>query len=395
MSISVLSRPVHAESAMRRQPGSLNEDLRLFRATVRRFLAEEFVPAQPRWEQQQHPDAADWKRAGAAGLLLADVPEQYGGGGGTIAHEAVIAEELAHAGLHFGFSVQSVVAHYLLSYGTEAQKRSWLPRMARGELVGAIALTEPSAGSDLQAIRTAALRDGRDYAIDGSKTFISNGSLAGLVALAVKTDPAAAGLRGISLIMVETGNLPGYRVGSPLRKIGQHGLDTCELFFDNVRVPVANLLGSAEGLGFSQIISQLPYERLLVAIGALATAEKAVALTVEHVRDRTAFGMPLFGHQNTRFQLAECKTVAHIGRAFIERCIQDAANGRLDATDAAMAKYWLTEWEGRILDTCLQLHGGYGYMAESPIARMWTGSRVHRIYAGSNEIMKEVIAASL
>ncbi len=373
----------------------MNDELRMFRATVRRFLAEEFAPRQARWEQQHHPDAEAWKQAGAAGLLLTDVPEQYGGGGGTIAHEAVIAEELAQAGLQFGFSIQSVLAHYILTYGSEEQKENWLPRMARGELIGAVAMTEAGAGSDLQGIKTVARRDGREYVIDGSKTFITNGWLAGLVALAVKTDAAVSGFRGISMLVVETRNLRGYKAGNPLPKIGQHGVDTCEMFFDSVRVPASSLLGAGEGRGFSQMMSQLPYERLLVAVNAVAASEKALALTAKYVRDRMAFGNPLMDLQNTRFQLAECKTAAQVGRVFADRCIQEAVAGRLDATDAATAKYWLTEWEGRILDACLQLHGGYGYMAEYPIARMWADSRVHRIYAGTNEIMKEIIAMSL
>jgi acyl-CoA dehydrogenase len=373
----------------------INDELRLFRATVRRFIQEEFLPHQARWQQQCRQDAAAWTQAGAAELLLTDVPEEYGGGGGTIAHEAVKAEELALAGVHFGFSIQSIVAHYILAYGNETQKQNWLPRMARGELVAAIAMTEAGAGSDLQGIKTTARRDGGDYVINGSKTFITNGWHASIIALAVKTDATVAGLRGISLIMVEPKNLSGYRVGNPLNKIGMHAQDTCELFFDDVRVPASNLLGPSDGKGFSQMMSQLSYERLLVAVSAVATAEQAVALTTKYVKDRVAFGKPLIDFQNTRFKLAECKTEVQIGRVFVDNCIERFIAGQLDTTAAAMAKYWLTDCESRILDDCVQLHGGYGYMTEYAIARMWADSRVHRIYAGANEIMKELIATSL
>ena len=327
--------------------------------------------------------------AGGIGILLPDMPEEYGGGGGTFAHEAVVVEELATAGVHFGCSVHSIVAHYILAYGSEEQKRNWLPRMARGELVGAIAMSEPAAGSDLQGIKTTARRDGDHYVINGSKTFITNGWHAGIICLAVKTDARAAGPKGISLIIVETKNLPGYHVGRPLEKVGMHGQDTCELFFDDVRVPASNLLGPAEGKGFSQMMEQLPYERLTVGVGAVATAEQAVAITTKYVKERMAFGKPLIDFQNTRFKLAECKTEAHIGRVFIDNCIERFIAGQLDAVTAAMAKYWLTDCECRIVDECVQLHGGYGYMMEYPIARMWADSRVQRIYAGTNEIMKE------
>jgi len=267
--------------------------------------------------------------------------------------------------------------------------------MARGDLVAAIAMTEPAAGSDLQGIRTVARRDGDSYLVSGSKTFITNGRLAGLVCLAVKTDPAASGAKGISLLLVETQDLPGYEVGKPLEKIGMHGQDTCELFFDQVRVPVGNLLGSVEGLGFSQMMEQLPYERLSIAVGAVATSERAVALTTQYVQERMAFGKPLFDLQNTRFTLAECVTEAQVGRVFVDSCIERFMSGCLDDISTAMAKYWLTESQCRIADKCLQLHGGYGYMTEYPIARLWADSRVQRIYAGSNEIMKEIIGWSL
>jgi len=369
--------------------------LRAFRATIRAFVQTEFVPHQDRWREQRFPDPDAWTKAGAVGMLLSDVPAEYGGGGGTFVHETVVVEELTRAGVPLHSFIHDNVAHYILAYGSEAQKRNWLPRMARGELVGAIAMSEPAAGSDLQGIRTTARRDGDHYVISGSKMFITNGWHAGLVCLAVKTDPKATGPKAISLIMVETRDLPGYRVGRPLEKIGLHAQDICELFFDNVRVPAANLLGSAEGRGTLQIMEKMSYERLAIGVAAVATAEQAVALTTKYVKERMAFGQPLIDFQNTRFRLAECKTDAHIARVFLDNCVTRFVAGQLDAFTSAMAKYWLTDCECRLVDECLQLHGGYGYLAEYPIARMWTDSRVHRIYAGTNEILKELIASSL
>ncbi len=372
----------------------MNDELRIFRETVRKFIQKEFVPYQARWSQQHYPDTEAWTGAGGIGILLPDMPEEYGGGG-TFSYEAVLVEELAAAGVHFGCIVHSIMAHYILAYGSEEQKRNWLPRMSRGELVGAIAMSEPAAGSDLQGIKTTARRDGDYYVINGSKTFITNGWHASIICLVVKTDAKAAGPKGISLIIVETKDLPGYHVGRPLEKVGMHEQDVCELFFDDVRVPSSNLLGPAEGKGFSQMMEQLPYERLTVAVGAVAAAEQAVTITAKYVKERMAFGKPLIDFQNTRFKLAECKTEAHIGRVFIDNCIERFIAGRLDSVTAAMAKYWLTDCECRIIDECVQLHGGYGYMMEYPIARMWADSRVQRIYSGTNEIMKEVIGWSL
>jgi acyl-CoA dehydrogenase len=267
--------------------------------------------------------------------------------------------------------------------------------MARGELVGAIAMSEPSAGSDLQGIRTTARRDGDHYVVNGSKTFITNGTRAGIICLAVKTDTKAAGPKGISLIIVETRNLSGYHAGQALEKVGMHAQDTCELFFDDVRVPASNLLGPAEGKGLFQIMEQLPYERLTIAVGAVAMAEQAVDITTKYAKERKAFGQSLIDFQNTRFKLAECRTETHIGRVFLDNCLQRFIAGQLDPVTAAMAKYWLTECQCRVIDECVQLHGGYGYMMEYPIARMWADSRVERIYGGTNEIMKELIGWSL
>jgi len=377
------------------EPSWTTDDVRSFRTMVRQFIQQQFVPHQARWREQHRPDPEAWAAAGRAGLLLAAVPEQYGGGGGTFAHDAVVLEELARAGVDFASSIQSVVGNYVLAYGTGEQKQKWLPRLADGTLVGAIAMTEAGAGSDLQGIRTTARREHNCYVINGSKTFITNGCNAGLVCLAVKTNTTASPMRSLSLIIVETRNLDGYHVGRSLEKVGMHAQDTCEMFFDEVRVPEQNLLGGAEGRGLSQMMEQLPYERLTVAVSAIATAERAVAITTKHAKERSAFGKPLMDFQNTRFKLAECRTEAHVGRVFLDHCIARFIAGDLDDVTTAMAKYWLTDAECRIVDECLQLHGGYGYMTEYPIARMWTDSRVQRIYAGTNEIMKEVIGASL
>ena len=374
----------------------MNEELRMYRKSVREFIEDEFLPRQEHWRAQHRPDADAWKKAGETGLLLPDAPEQYGGGGGTFAHQAVVTEELAQAGIHFACGVQSVVSQYILRYGSEDQKKKWLPAMAQGELVAAIAMTEPSAGSDLQAIKMSARREGSEYVLNGSKTFITNGWHAGLVCVAARTDfSPKASAKSISMIMVETKNLPGYRVGSSLEKVGMHEVDTCELFFDDVRVPASNLIGGAEGAGLSQMMEQLRYERVMIGVAAVATAERAVAITTKYAKERVAFGKPLIDFQNTRFKLAQCKAEAQIGRVFIDHCIMEFIAGRLDPATAATAKYWLTESQCRIIDECVQLHGGYGYMTEYPIARMWTDSRVQRIYGGTNEIMLELIGWSL
>jgi acyl-CoA dehydrogenase len=373
----------------------MNEDLQMFRTSVREFVEKEFVPQQRCWREQHRPDDQAWKAAGDAGILLTDIPEEYGGGGGNFAHEAVVMEEMARAGVQFGSLNQTIVAHYILALGTPEQKRDWLPHLARGELVGAIAITEPAAGSDMQGIKTTARRDGDHYVINGSKTFVTNGWHANLLCVALKTDAKAAGFKGISLVIVEPKGLPGFRRGASLEKVGMHGQDTCELFFDDVRIPASNLLGGTEGKGLGQLMEHMSLERLSVALTAVATAEEAVSITSKYVKERVAFGKSLFEFQNTRFKLAECETEARIGRVFVDHCIQRFIAGELDPATAAMAKYWLTDCECRIVDECVQLHGGYGYMSEYPIARMWADSRVHRIYAGTNEIMKEVIASTL
>ncbi len=371
-----------------------SEDVRLFRDAVREFVHETFKPQQDRWRQQHHPDAAAWRSAGGCGLLLPDLPAGLGGGG-TFAHACVVQEELSRAGIHFGSGVQNIVGHYIAAFGSTKQQERYLPPMSRGDLVASIAMTEPGAGSDLSGIKTTARREGDCYVLNGSKTFITNAWHAGLVCVAAKTSSSAVPMRAISLLLVETKDLPGYSVKKPLEKVGMHGLDSCEIFFDDVRIPATSLLGTAEGQGFSQMMRQLPFERLSIAVGAVAMAEEAVASTVRYAKERALFGNPLFDLQNTRFTLAECATAVRSGRVFVDHCIERFMAGELEDAEAAMAKYWLTDMQCRVIDQCLQLHGGYGFMTEYPIARMWTDSRVQRIYAGANEVMKELIAYSL
>ncbi|CAN7620215.1 acyl-CoA dehydrogenase family protein [Variovorax sp. LjRoot84] len=374
----------------------MTEELEMLRDSARRFFERECVPNETRWRVQHHADRDIWTKAGAAGLLCASIPEEYGGGGGSFLHEAVICEEQMRAmAQSFSNNVHSgIVAHYLLAYGTEEQKRRWLPRMASGELVAAIAMTEPGAGTDLQRIKTQARRDGDHWRISGSKTFITNGMHAGLVCVAAKTD-AAGGAKGISLLMVETEGTAGFRRGPLLDKMGQKTLDTTELFFDDVRVPAENLLGAEEGRGFPQLMAQLPRERMLIAVGAVASMQRAIGETLEYVRDRQVFGEPLLKMQNTRFTLAECETQAQVARAFVDDCIARLMRNELDVPTAAMAKWWTTDACCRIVDECLQLHGGYGFMNEYPIARLYADVRVGRIYGGANEVMKEIIARAM
>jgi acyl-CoA dehydrogenase len=373
----------------------MDDELEMFRDAARRFVEHEIVPNDPRWREQHHVDRELWHKAGEVGLLCTDIPAEYGGVGGDARHEAVVVEEMGRRGItSFGHMVHSILAHYVLNYGSEAQKLDWLPRMASGELVGAIAMTEPGAGSDLQAVKTRAVREGDHYVLDGAKTFISNGLHAGLVGVVAKTDPAQ-GARGISIVMVETKDLPGYRVGRVLDKIGQNGWDTAEMFFDGCRVPAGCLLGPAEGQGFVQLMRDLPYERALLALGGVAGMEYALALTVDYTRSRKAFGQALLEMQNTRFKLAEVKTQVHIARVFIDDCIGKLRDGTLDTVTASMAKLWITDTQCRVMDECLQLFGGYGYMKEYPISQLYADSRVQRIYGGANEIMKEIVARSL
>ncbi len=371
-------------------------ELTLFRETVRRFFAAEVVPHITAWRKAGLVAREAWRRAGAAGLLCASMPAEFGGGGGDFRHEAILIEELAAIGFgDFAISLHNaIIAPYLLHYGTETQKHRWLPRMASGDMVAAIAMTEPDAGSDLQAIRTTARRVGDTYVLNGQKTFISNGQLADLVIVAVKTR-IDAGAKGISLIAVETRDAPGFRRGRNLEKIGKHAQDTSELFFDDVVVPAENLLGGEPDRGFAQLMQQLPQERLVIAVGAVAAMEAALAETIAYVRSRRAFGKTLMEFQNTRFVLAEAKTTTQVARVFVDDCIARLLAGTLDVGTAAMAKYWTSEMQGKVIDSCLQLFGGYGFMAEYPIAQRYTDARVQRIYGGSNEIMKELIARGL
>jgi acyl-CoA dehydrogenase len=369
-------------------------DLGDFRELARTFCQKELAPNAERWAAQKQVDRDLWRKAGAIGLLALSVPEEYGGGGGTFAHEAVLYEEQARAGDGaWGVTVHSgIVAHYLLNYASEEKKREWLPRLAGGEMVGAIAMTEPGTGSDLQGIKTRAVREGDQYVINGAKTFITNGALADLVVVAVKTDPEA-GAQGVSLIVVET-STPGFRRGRVLDKVGLKGQDTAELFFDDVRVPTANLLGE-EGQGFVQLMQQLPQERLIIAVTAVAGMEAAIEATIAYTKERTAFGRPIFSFQNTKFTLAEAATEAAVARAFLDQCIERHLKGELDVLGAAMAKLWTTERVNKVVDDCLQLFGGYGYMSEYPIARAWADVRVSRIFGGTSEIMKEIISRTL
>jgi acyl-CoA dehydrogenase len=373
----------------------MDEELRLLRDSARRFFARECVAHEMRWREQHHAERDIWNKAGAAGLLCASIPEQYGGGGGSFLHEAVICEEQWYAMAQaFSNNVHSgIVAHYLLAYGTEAQKRRWLPKMATGEIVAAIAMTEPGAGTDLQRIKTQAAPEGDCWRIRGAKTFITNGLHANLVCVAVKTD-TSAGAKGVSLIMVETEKCEGFRRGPLLDKLGQKTLDTCELFFDDVKVPATNLLGE-EGKGFVQLMQQLPRERMLIAVGAVATMRRAVDDTVAYVRERQLFGAPLMALQNTRFKLAECETQVRVAQAFVDDCIARLMRDELDVPTAAMAKWWTTDACNKVIDECLQLYGGYGFMNEYPIARLYADARVGRIYGGANEVMKEIIARQL
>jgi len=376
-------------------PHSSRAELDAFRGTVRRFYETEVMPNRERYAAQGHVDRSLWNRAGALGLLLLDVPAVYGGAGGTVEHLAVMVEEAARAiDSALGFSVHSIVSQYLAAYATEDQKRRWLPAMAKGEMVGAIAMTEPGAGSDLQGIRTQARREDDHYVITGQKTFITNGHHADLVIVVTKTDPRE-GAKGVSLIVAETRDLAGFRRGRILDKMGQKAQDTTELFFDAMRVPAENLLGGEEGRGFAQLMNQLPYERMIVAFRAVGAMARAVELAAEYAKERKAFGKPLIELQNTRFTLAECATEVAVARAFVAECLDKLLAGQLDASSACMAKWWTTDRQCSVTDRCLQLFGGYGYMNEFPIARLYTEARVQRIYGGTNEIMKEVIARGL
>ena len=374
----------------------MTEELEDLRKLTRTFLAKELVPHQERFAEQHMVDRDFWRKAGDAGLLCISIPQEYGGGGGTFEHESVIAIEQALVGDDgWANGVHStIVAHYINAFGSEEQKQRWLPGMASGELVGAIAMTEPTTGSDLQRVRTRAVRDGDDYVINGSKTFISNGTHCDVLIIVARTSDEAGG-KGLSLIVAETADLPGFERGRVLQKIGQHSQDTRELSFVDMRVPTANLLGDREGLGFVQLMQQLPQERLIIAVGAAASAEASVRLATAYAKDREAFGDNLMSFQNTRFVLAECVGDALAARTLVDSCITRHVAGELDAAGASLAKFWCTDVQNKVADKCLQIFGGYGFMAEYPIARIFAGARVQKIYGGTNEIMKELVARSL
>jgi acyl-CoA dehydrogenase len=374
--------------------GLYQEEHELFRQTVRRFVETEVVPHHARWEEQGVVDREVWRKAGALGLLLTNIPREYGGGGADFLTSVVMIEEMMrHVCSGPGFRLHSdIAAPYLLHHASEDLKRTWLPRMATGEIISAIAMTEPGTGSDLQAVRTTATKDGNHFVIKGQKTFITNGQLADIIIVVCKTD-ARAGAKGVSLILVEA-DRAGFSRGRNLEKIGMKAQDTSELFFDEVRVPCTNLIGE-EGQGFAYLMQELPQERLLVAISAVSVIEAALEWTLTYTRERQAFGRAIADFQNSRFKLAEVKTEATVARVFLDDCIAKHLRGALDVPTAAMAKYWLSELEGKVVDTCLQLFGGYGYMWEFPIARAYADARVHRIFAGTTEIMKEIIARSL
>ena len=378
------------------RPAWMTEDLVLLEDQARRFIATEFVPRLDQWHEDHFYPRDVWTKAGQAGLLCAAMPEEYGGAGGTFAHEAVINREYSLAGfdtngapLHSG-----IVAPYILHYGTEEQKRRWLPKLASGEMVGAIAMSEPGTGSDLQGVRTTARRSGNGYVLNGSKTFITNGQHANLIIVVAKTDPKQ-GSKGVSLMVVETDDAPGFRRGRKLKKLGMDSADTSELFFEEVALPAEALLGIEEGQGFYQLMKELPQERLIVSTQAVAMIERALALTIDYVKERQAFGKKIIDFQNTQFVLAECKAEATIAKVFLDNCIERHLKSELDTTTASMAKYWHTDLLGKIADRCLQLFGGYGYMDEYPISRIYRDARVMRIFAGTNEIMKLLIARSL
>ncbi|MBK6288028.1 MAG: acyl-CoA dehydrogenase family protein [Gammaproteobacteria bacterium] len=371
-----------------------SDDHEIFRASVRKLLENECAPHHERWEEQGHVDRDIWLRAGEQGLLCPTVPEKFGGAGTDFLYNVVIDEEIARLGLSgIGWGLHSdIVAPYIVNYGSPQLKEKYLPKMISGEMISAIAMTEPGAGSDLQGVKTSAVRDGDHYVINGSKTFITNGYLSDLVIVVAKTDPAG-GARGTSLILVEA-NTPGFSKGRLLKKVGMKAQDTSELFFEDVRIPCSNLLGE-EGMGFFYLMQELPQERLSVAVGAASACEAVLAQTVAYVKERNAFGKPVAAFQNTQFKLAEVDSETTAMRVFVDRCIELHLQGKLDVPTAAKSKLLSTELQCRVMDECVQLHGGYGFMWEYPVARAWADARVQRIYAGTNEVMKVIISRAL
>lgn len=373
----------------------IDGDLAHLQGTVRKFLSENLTPNIPEFSREKHIPMKFWRDAGALGLLGASVPEEYGGSGGDHSFDFIIGLEQGRAGdTGWGFSVHNIVTHYIINFGSETQKQGWLPQMVAGELIGAIAMSEPGAGSDLKAIRTSAIKDGDDYVVNGSKTFITNGQNAGLIVVVCKTDPDV-GHKGISLLILDDVSTEGFLKGQNLEKIGLKAQDTSELFFDDVRIPQENLLGAEEGQGFYQLMRELAYERTMLGVKSLSICEAAMAETLEYVKNRSVFGKRLMEFQNTRFKLAECKAKLEALRAFVDKCVVKTLDRSLDSATASMLKFFASEVQDYIVDECLQLHGGYGFMSEYPISRFYTDSRVSRIYGGTSEIQKEIIARSL
>lgn len=373
----------------------ISDEHRMFADMTNRFFADELSPNIERWVDQGIVDRDFWHTAGQAGIMGGAIPEEHGGAGGDMGFESVVIYEQTRTGdCGWGYGIQSIVTHYITAYGTDEQKARWLPGLASGDIVGAIAMTEPGTGSDLQAVKTRAEKDGNQYKINGSKIFITNGQAADLIITVCKTDPNA-GSKGVSLIVVEPDQCEGFQRGKNLKKLGMKANDTSELFYEDVKVPLTNLLGSEEGQGFYQLMKQLPWERLLIAIQALGAIDFALEQTIAYTQERKAFGQRVMDFQNTRFKLAECKTKAEVLRSFVNDCIAQLIAGTLDAPTASMAKYWGSEVQNEIMHECLQLFGGYGYMTEYPIARLYADARVQMIYGGTNEIMKELIARSI
>ncbi|MNM46439.1 Acyl-CoA dehydrogenase [compost metagenome] len=372
----------------------ITEEVGQFADSIRRFIAQELAPQEEQWRQQHHVSREAWRAMGEMGMILPDFPEEYGGAGGTAAHVAVVNLELFSGTIcGAGIMMSHIVGHYLLADGTPEQKRKWLPKIASGEVICSLAMTEPGTGSDLQAVRTRAVKKGDKYIVNGSKTFISNGQISDIVVVVAKTD-TSQGAKGISLFIVDTKS-PGFRRGKCLDKLGQPTADSSELFFDDVEVPLDCLVGGVEGQGFYSMMRQLPYERAQIAIVAMASMERALELTLEYTRERKVFGQPVLDFQNTRFVLADVKATVLAARTFCDHIIEKWVDGTLDSTLASMGKFWLTERQGEVLDRCLQFFGGYGYMNEYPIGRMWADARVQRIYGGTNEIQRELVGRSL